>query len=268
MATILLSEKSFTDTVYEKLQTLDYFNINKCVANSQQCLLISHKELFDHPPFGYTSRCRIVITEDHHFVVNVLMREVEKGQMATADEAIVFCQKYSPYSSIHKFCPGLDVTQYERYRELIKFDIKGTRKTLEPFLHVDSTSCLLWFEIGNRASAVKKESELVLCPPCVKLKCNFEYQVRQTKSESPSKKLKRQDPSSNARLSYMSPKSQKKRKISQRLRLDGMKRKLRRYKHTDVILDEEQHAEMSSIVDRVNESFSKEMNELLAEGKL
>ena len=108
------SDATFSQAVYKQVQSLNDFVIVNCTANGQQCpLILFHKQLYDHPPFGITSRCRIAIT-GHNFVVSILMREVERGHVATTDEVIKLCEKYSSNSSTHKFCPGLDVDQYEK----------------------------------------------------------------------------------------------------------------------------------------------------------
>ena len=64
----------------------------------------------------------------------------------------------------------------------------------------------------------------------------------------------------------MSPESQLKRKQQQRLHHDDMQRRLRKYEHTEIPLDEEQHNEMINIVDKIDEHFPSELNQLIAEG--
>ena len=257
---------SFSQDVYTVVQSLDSFVAANCTTDGQQCVLIFHKKLFNHPPFGATSRCRIAIT-GHCFVVNVLMKEVERGHVATTDDVIKLCEKYSPYSATHKFCPGLGVDQYEKYKETIRFDVKSLRQTTEPFHRIESASCSLWFDIGKRPSAMRRESESLLCHSCIRLKCNLDRQVTRTEGESPSKKLKRQNPSSNAPLTYMSPKSQQRRKQRQKLRHDDNQRRLRRYEHTEIPLDEEQHSEMTQIINEIEEHLPNELEKLIAEGK-
>jgi hypothetical protein len=128
--------------------------------------------------------------------------------------------KYSPFSSIHKFCPRLDPLDYEGYHDVIRYDHKGVRKMEVPILRIDSVSCPMWFQLLN-SSLKKREAEAVLCCCCVKLKSQLDHQMRRTLSESPSKKLKRQDPSSKAPLSIMLPASQLKRKQNVKIRRDN-----------------------------------------------
>ena len=57
----------------------------------EPCLLISHRKLYSHPPpFGMTSRCHILINSCEYYVVHILMREVERGEVnhSTALETV------------------------------------------------------------------------------------------------------------------------------------------------------------------------------------
>lgn len=49
----------------------------KCVFEEKASLLIFHEKLFNHPPFGMTSRCRISVTECQ-YIVHIMMKEVER----------------------------------------------------------------------------------------------------------------------------------------------------------------------------------------------
>ena len=65
-------------------------------------------------------------------------------------------------------------------------------------------------------------------------------------------RVKRQAVSSRARLTYMSPASQTKRKQNATMERGFDKRKLTRYENTEITLSEEQHREMCDIVDAVD----------------
>ena len=54
--------------------------------------MIRHKELFNHPPFGMTSRCRIILKENE-YVVHILMRKVESSSVTTIDTVLQLCSK-------------------------------------------------------------------------------------------------------------------------------------------------------------------------------
>ena len=64
----------------------------------------------------------------------------------------------------------------------------------------------------------------------------------------------------------MSPDSQKKRKeLTQRDRAKRQKR-LQKYAHTEVVLDDEQHEELSQLVNAIDERGSTELEELFSDG--
>ena len=76
----------------------------KCFSEERtHYLLISHEKLFNHPPFGMTSRCRISITE-YEYVVHIMMREVKRRSLNLSD-----CNNLlSKYATNSMACPGLD----------------------------------------------------------------------------------------------------------------------------------------------------------------
>ena len=77
---------------YIEVGKLDGFVVAKCEADGGQCLVIRHKELFNHPPFGMTSRCRIILKENE-YVVHILMRKVESSSVTTIDTVLQLCSK-------------------------------------------------------------------------------------------------------------------------------------------------------------------------------
>ena len=165
---------------------------------------------------------------------------------------------YSNFSSTYKFCPGLEVSEYEEYKRNIHFDIKSVRKLTEPFLRIESISCQIWYELGKSSSIKKREAESVLCQHCVRLKCNLSHQAKRTQQESPS---------SHARLLYMSPFSQQKRKQSIKIERDNAARKIRKYEHTRMRLDEEQDEEMNRVVTTIEKECEDELQKLFTEGE-
>ena len=229
--------------------------------------MITHEKLHNHLPFGMTSR-RISVTCKEY--VHILMREVERGDLtgfSCVEVVDMLCKKYSTTSQIGKFCPGISEVDYDGYKDIITFDMKSVRITLEPFHRVDSSNCLMWTELGRTASKEHKEANEVLCRNCSRLRCNLEHQVRRTMDQGPSKRIKQQDPSSHARLSYMSPNSQSKRIAIKRIERFKDKRKLGRFTHTDLTLDDEQDEELSSIVLTITENHSEELEKVFDQGK-
>ena len=195
------------DDVYKLVSKLGDFVVAKYVSDGREHLVITHKNLNNHLPFGLTSRCRILVS-DNEYVVHVLMREVESGYLDCSEDIVNLCNKYSTRSATHKFCPGLEPSEYDKYKDVIRFDLKSVRCTSEPFIRIDSTSCLMWSELGKRAPRDRREATEVLCRPCIHLRCDLECQVNRTMAESPSRKLQRQSASSHARLKYVTRKSE------------------------------------------------------------
>jgi hypothetical protein len=210
-----------------------------------------------------------VKVEYGEFVVHVLLKEMERGtlELSTCMERLLqLCNKYSSSSYAYKFCPGLNPAEYESQKEIIRFDLKKVRKTTEPFLRVDSVKCLLWHELGRKASTERREASEVLCPACVRLKSDITYQQKRTEEESPSKKARRQQSSSRARLSYMSPTSQVERKNNQKQLRQTLKRKLDSYEETEVPLNDEQSDEMNFVVSTIESQFQAELETIFDEG--
>ena len=262
-------ENETVKEVYKTVRRLEDFTVEKCDFNGDQCLLISHKKLYNHLPFGMTSRCRISITSAE-YVVHVLMREVERGTLSHSSCVKVvdmLCMKYSTTSQIGKFCPGLSPVEYDDYKDKIRFDLKSVRITQEPFHRIDSRNCLMWTELGRTTSSERREASEVLCRNCTKLRCNLDHQVRRTVEQGPSKKIKQQGPSSHARLSFMSPNSQSKRMTNKRIERGKDKRKLNRFTHTDLMVDNEQNEQLSAIVSTIARDHSLELERVFDQGK-
>ena len=133
--------------------------------------------------------------------------------------------------------------------------MKSVRKIQEPFDHVDSVNCLLWFKLGKRASKEHRDASEVECSKCVRLRCNLEHQKRRTENESPAKKLKRQEASSRAPLTYMSPASQSKRVQNQRIEQGKDRRKIQQFENVHVPL------ELRDVA-FIDQNFGNELEEL------
>ena len=247
------------------------FFIARHTFNDKQCLILTHEKLFDHPPFGPTSRVRIIIKgNDLEYMVHVLLREIQRGILTSdhlENQVLQLCSKFSLDSPIFRFCSGIDPSEYEQIKEVICLDIKGVHKTHESFLRVDSVNCLLWFELPAKCRMeVREAKEGVICPACVRLKCDLQHQANRTAAESPSKKIACQQSSSRAPLSHMSPSSQAKRRTNQQNDRKNLKKRLLRYTKTEVSLDDEQSDEVSSITSYLESNHSEELEKLFAEG--
>ena len=125
--------------------------------------------------------------------------------------------------------------------------------------------CLLWFQLGVTCKPERRYADSVFCQSCVRLKCDLERQVNRTESESPSKKLNRQGSSSRAHLTYMSPASQKKRRVNQQNERKNLK-KLLQYDNTTVTLDDHQADELSAVTSIIENNHQEELEKLYCEG--
>ena len=259
-ALLVSASTSSLDLIRESFEKEEGYAVALCNFNEEPCLVIHHRQLYDHPPLGPTSRCRIVIRINGEYIAYVLLREVERGSILESPVKLVkdLCSKYSVYSATHKFCPGV-TGLYQQYKEVIRFDIKGLRQTTTPFLRVESVSCELWHKLPSNASREQREAEVLLCRQCVRLKCNLERQARRTQEESPSKRIKRQCSSSRARVSYMSPQSQMKRKQNAKMKRDNNIRKIHQSVCGEVPLDTDQNDEMCDIMSVIEEKCQVEL---------
>ena len=144
-------------------------------------------------------------------------------------------KKFSNVS--YKFCPGIEWTHYhEHYFDVIRFHLKSVRRTETPFYQLDSVNCKLWFKVPANAPLTVKNNAEVTCSACKRLISDLDWQLKRTTSESPLRKVKRQAASSRARLTYMSPGSQVKRKQNTVMERGLDKRKLARYESTKITL--------------------------------
>lgn len=78
--------------------------------------------------------------------------------------------------------------------------------------------------------------------------------------------MKRQAASSKAKLTYMSPASQLKRKQNVLMERNNDKFKLAKYESTEVTLSEEQHEDMNAVVSKIEEISKDELEKVFAEG--
>ncbi len=256
------------DRVYQMAFELQAFVTTKCMYQGEYCIVLLHRKLYSHHPFGLTSRCRILVKKDE-YVVDVLMRRVESGSLkpdSVEKDFLQVCRKYSSESEFFKFCPGINITEYEGMKEVIRFDLKSVHQTHEPFKRIESIHCLLWYELGKTSRRESREADAVMCSACVRLKCNLAHQMKRTEAESPSKKLKRQSTSSRARLKYMSPYSQKQRKENQQKERKNMKKRCDHYDAMEIPLDDEQNTEMDSITSRIEQDYPQDLEKLFIEG--
>ena len=173
-------------------------------------------------------------------------------------------QRFSA-TSTYKFCPRIEWSYYHEH--YFRFDIKSIRRMEAPFYHIDSVNCRMWFELPSNASAAAKNSAEARCSACKRLSSDFEWQLKCTATESPSRKLKRQAASSRARLLYMSPASQLKRKQNASMEHGNDKKKLARYENTVITLTDEQHTQMCDVMNAIDGEAVDDLQKIFKEGE-
>ena len=251
------------ETKFPELQ----FSRGYALGNNQQILVVTQRHLAYHPPFGYISRARVTLHEDGSYKVHILMRELENSVAREESEFNELLKRFSA-NSTYKFCPGVEWSYYhERYFEAIRFDIKSVRHTEAPFNHIDSVNCKMWFELPLNASVAVKNSTEATCSACKRLLTDLEWQLKRSATESPSRKVKRQAASSRARLTYMSPASQLKRKQNASMERGIDKRKLAKYENAEITLADEQHTQMCDVMNAIDGEATDELQKIFEEGE-
>ena len=257
-------EESFLQSVFEHVSVcFPELALTMAVNSSgSPVLTITQKNLFNHPPFGLTSHIQVVV-QYSSYTASVLMRTWKVGEVRSVEDIIELSHDFSN-KSVYKFCPGIDPQHYEEeYHEILRFHIKSVRLCQFPFIRVDSIDCKLWFIPASNVSAVEKSAKEVKCPACKRLIHDLNRQKKRTVAESPSRKIKRQLLSSRARLQYMSPASQKKRKLYAQYERTNSIRKLEKYEDSELVLDEEQNEEMCAVMEAIQ---PEELKKLFEEG--
>ena len=161
--------------------------------------------------------------------------------------------------SSYIICPGIDPVHYEdEYHKAIHFHIRSVRLSEFPFSRVDSVNCKLWFLPASNISSAEKAASEVKCPPCKRLVHDLNLQRKHTLEESPSKRIKRQHPSSKAQLQHLSLASQQARKRYAQYQRSSNIRKLSRLEDSEVVLSDEQN-EMCEVMEAVKAEDSDKL---------
>ena len=186
-----------------------FFNIGDCQGT--KVLIVSQRKLRECPPAGPTSLARLTVDDNHEYMLQVLLHTIKSGKLESVDHFLKLCNKISDYST-YKFCPGFDYNSYmENYHEKIRYHPSQVQITT-PFKRVQSSCCTMWHKLPKNATKAQKSSLSVLCGACKRLRGQLDRTLQHCTSYSPRRKIKRQQPSSNFPLKYMSPASLKKRK--------------------------------------------------------
>ena len=180
--------QSIIDNVGSKFPELAFTCGYNGLDNCNPVLNIVQRVVFDHPPFGLTSRVHVTI-QFKHYKVHVVMRLWSEGEIKSIDDLVELCTVFSRKSS-YKFCPGIDPVHYEgKYHKVIHFHIKRIRWSEFPFSRVDSVNCKLWFLPASNTSVAEKAASEVKCPACKRLV----HDSKPTKKEYTIRKPKQKD---------------------------------------------------------------------------
>ena len=191
---------------------------------------------------------------------------MEKGNISTPQEFKQLCEKLIDPKM--KYCPGLQLEQYEEYKEIIRYDVKSVKFTDMPVKRIASTRCLMWFPLGRRGVKKEKEGESeVLCSECVRLRGYLRTTAQRLSSVSPEEKVRRQQADSFFPMKYLSPESLKRRKTNIKCTQIKERRLLRKHVPEDITLDDRQHAEMCQIQSSIDTVASSELESVFAEGE-
>ena len=221
------------------------------------------------PDAGYMSVTRVLFSQNSDgcvdYVVQSLYTTIESGVVTNLSEFTDICNIVSDRGAF-KFCPGISEKKYyDEYHLVIRYHIETLRIWEKPFRHIDSRSCLLWHQLAHNAKSEEKLANDVLCKACKRLVCDLDYQSRRSSDVSPSKQIKRLQPSSNFKLKYLSPASVAKRKRATQQERSHDKEKLQKHDDLDITLEDDQSDELRDIVTKLEEIAKPDLEKIFAE---
>lgn len=230
-------------------------------------LIASQRKLHDCPPAGPTSLARLTVDENMQYSLQVLLHTIESGKVESTDHFAKLCNKISDYSS-YKFCPGFEYELYmEKYYTKIRYHPSQVLITTSPFKRVQSSLCKMWHKVPKNATKAQKSSLSMLCGTCKRLRGELDRASKRCANYSPRRKIKRQQPSSNYPLKYMSPASLKMRKRNTQHERNKDRKALEKYRHMEVTLDDDQSDQMVEIMDKVDTVGKKTLEEIFMEAE-
>ena len=192
---------------------------------------------------------------------------MEEGNVSTKEEFKVLCEKIAD-SRNYKLCPGIQVEEYEQYKEVIRYDPKPAQVIDFPARRIESEKCERWFLLSrsNNVSKDKREASEVPCRECAQLRYYLQASARRLSNVTSGVKVQHQQAGSVYPMKYLSPQSLQRRQTNIKAVQAKEKRLLKRYVPEDIILDDKQHAEMSQIHSSLDETASSELESIFEEG--
>lgn len=119
---------------------------------------------------------------------------------------------------------------------------------LREWNHLTAKGGKSWLEIA----VFLRDLNDVMCQACKKMCGYLDQLVCTAVAVTPARKASRQDPSSTCPISSLSPTSQKKRKYNLMHEQVEDRKRLQKYEHTEVTLDDDQNDELSHVVHTIN----------------
>jgi len=174
-------------------------------------LEVNQKTTFSVPPAGHLSVGRILRyptgdTSTYRYEIQILFTAYQNGTVSSVKDFLSICKVISKKADF-KFCSGIDVDHYySHYYAVIRYNIKSCCVWDYPFKRIDSKNCSLWHELGKNARYKDRDKSVVLCRGCKRLHNDLDHHRRRS-DVSPSKRAKRQLPSSHFKEMYMPPDS-------------------------------------------------------------
>ena len=157
---------------------------------------------------------------------------MEEGNVATPEEFVSLCEKIADNKNF-KFCPGIDLEEYEQCKEMIKYDPKSVRVIDVPVKRISSSKCKLWYHTTGRGiSKQKKEPSEMICSECGKLRHYLQATARRLSSVPPEKRVQREQADSCYPMKYLSSESLQRRKMNIKSLKAREKRKIKRKSST------------------------------------
>lgn len=209
------------------------------------------------------NRVRLVFSEDGSYDFQVVYCSKEKGIIKSIGDFFELCEKIAMDTSF-KFCPGINADLYmSKYFSVIRYDPKSVRRTTHPISRIDSHKCLLWHQLSKNVSIFEKDMSEVLCSSCKRLRSDLEQSLKKKSCLAQNEKVKS---CSHFPEKYLSPKSLKKKRQNINYERTNDKRLLKKYGDVDVTLNEDQHYQMCDIIEQINNTGSKSLDDIFVEG--
>lgn len=193
----------------------------------------------------------------------VLLQTVEEGNIASPEDFKVLCERVAD-SRNYKVCPGIEVEEYDQYKQVIGYDPKKVRIVDLPVKRIESTKCERWFPLSQSHGVTRKKRENphVLCRECVQLQRYLRASVQRLSSVTAEDKVKHEQADSYYPLKYLSPESLQRRKMNVKSALAKKNRIMKRSVPKEIILGDKRRAKIS-----LGESSSCKLESTIGEGE-